>query len=141
MGADSIADAARALASEADRAGVTLALSSDDSGKLRELLRLVGADHLRANLEPAGLVAAGEDPLAIAEALGESIGQFTAADAIRAGRQVRPVELEQGQVPLKELLAQLREQGFDGPTVVDVRDLANAAQGAVRAAEVLRRLL
>jgi len=140
LSAETMAGAARVLASEADRAGVTLALSSESGKELQTLLAAVAAEHFRANLDPAGLVAAGADALAVAAELGERIGQFTAADAIRAGRQCRAVELDEGQVPLRELVEQLREQGFTGPTVVDVRDLGNAAVGARRAAEVLRGL-
>ena len=70
------------------------------------------------------------------------IGQLTASDAIRSGRGggVRAVPLGEGQLPLRELAEMLREQGFDGPWVVDVRDLGDAAAGARQAAEVLRKL-
>ena len=138
---DTIAAATRLLASEADKAGITLALSSDSPTRLQELLNLLAAPHLRANLEPASLLAAGDDPVAIAAALGNRIGQFTAADAIKAGRQLRAVELDQGQVPLADLFLQLKAQHFMGPTVVDLRDLPNTPQAAYRAAEVLRRVM
>jgi sugar phosphate isomerase/epimerase len=54
---------------------------------------------------------------------------------------VRAAVLGEGQLPLRELVAMLREQGFDGPWVVDVRELGDGAGAARRAAEVLRGVM
>ena len=97
-------------------------------------------ERARVNLDAAGLIGAGEDPLTVAEEMAGVIGEVTAADAIRAGQALRATFLGEGQVPLPELMEILQEQGFHGPMVVDVRDLPDAAAGARHAAEVLRRL-
>jgi sugar phosphate isomerase/epimerase len=129
----------RELAQEADAAGVTLALSADAAAPLEELLKTVNADHARANLDAARLIAAGNDPLHVAESLAPRLGQFTAADAVRAGNTLRSAYLGEGQLPLVEMLEVLDNIGFQGPSVVDVRDLADPAAGARHAAEVLRK--
>jgi len=47
---------------------------------------------------------------------------------------VRAAWLGEGQLPLPELVGLLREQGFAGPWVVDVRGLGDGAGAARRAA-------
>ncbi|HVX84115.1 MAG TPA: sugar phosphate isomerase/epimerase family protein [Phycisphaerae bacterium] len=131
--------ALRELAGHADAAGVTLALGAETAGSLEKLLAQVNFDRARANLDTARMIAAGEDPLPIAEALAARVGQFTAGDAVRAGKSTRSAFLGEGQLPLVELLEILGDIGFHGPTVVDVRDLADAAGGARHAAAVLEK--
>lgn len=138
---DTLQSAARLLAAEADRAGVTLALSADATPQLRDLLTAVAYDQARANLHTAGSIASGEDPLKAAELLAGSLAEVTLGDAIRAGQAARLVELGEGQLPLSDLLAHLREQDFHGPMVVDVRELPRNADAARHAAETLRRAL
>ena len=133
--------AARVLAAEADKAGILLALSGDSTAKLQELLENVRAPMLRMNLEPGRVVAGGGNILETAGKAGAWLAEVTAADVIRAGRQVRAAEMGEGQVPWEELLELLREQDFQGPLVVDVRDLPQGPQAAAHAAEMLRRLM
>lgn len=136
-----IVTALRELAEQADRHGVMLALTADIPAKLRGLLDQVGFDQARINYAPAQVIAAGADPLQTLETLAGRIAQLTAADAIKAGRQLRAAELGAGQVPWRELFELLRAQDFRGPTVVDVRDLPSAPDAATHAAAVLRKLL
>jgi sugar phosphate isomerase/epimerase len=132
--------ALRDLAQQADAAGLTLALSSaTGSQALGRVIKAVDFERARVNLEGAGLIGAGEDALAAAELLAGNIGQMTVSDAIRAGKAVRIAMLGEGQLPLRELAALLREQGFTGPWVVDPRDVG--VEGAQRAARVLRGLM
>ncbi|HVS73482.1 MAG TPA: sugar phosphate isomerase/epimerase family protein [Phycisphaerae bacterium] len=131
--------ALREIAGRADAAGVTLALAADAAASLEALLRQVNFERARANLDTGRMIAAGEDPLPIAEALAARLGQFTAADAVRAGKSMRAAFLGEGQLPLVELLEILEDIGFRGPTVVDVRDLAEGAEGARHAARVLEK--
>lgn len=133
--------AAKIIAQEADRAGITVAFSADETAGLATLLKAVAFEYAKANFESARAIGAGADPIAAAETLAGMIAQFTAADAVRAGKSVRMVELGQGQVALGELLAALRDMDFAGPVVVDVRHLSNAILGAEHAAAILRPLL
>jgi sugar phosphate isomerase/epimerase len=90
---------------------------------------------------PAGAIAAGEDLAKVIESLAKSPGAMTASDAIKAGKQLRLVTLGEGQVPWAEVFEILRERDFHGPTIVDVRDLANSPAAAMEAAAYLRRFL
>jgi sugar phosphate isomerase/epimerase len=120
---------------------VALTVGGEGIDRLGMLLKRVDYDRARINLDGARIIGSAEDPLKIAEDFAGRIGQLTAADAVRSGRSLRATMLGEGQLPLNELLALLREQGFSGPMVVDVRDLPDGAAGAVHAAEVLRRAL
>lgn len=133
--------AIRELAQHADAAGLNLALGSDSVLPLAGILKRVDYDRARINLNPARLLAGGQDILKDAEAMAGLIGQLTAADAVRAGANVRATFLGEGQLPLPELMEILQEQGFQGPTIVDVRDLPDPSGGARHAAEVLEKLL
>jgi sugar phosphate isomerase/epimerase len=136
-----LVSALRELAQQADAAGLTLAVGAEGTEKLASLLKRVDYDKARINLDSARAIAGGEDPLKLAETWGGLLGQFTAADAVRSGRSVRAAMLGEGQLPLSDLMEILREHGYRGPLVVDVRDLPDAAAGAGHAAEVLRKLL
>ncbi len=105
------------------------------------ILKQVDYDRARINLDPARLLAAGEDILKDTESLAGLIGQLTAADAIRAGSTTRPTFLGEGQLPLPELLEILHEQGFQGPTIVDLHNLPDPTAAAHHAAKVLEKLL
>ncbi|MGN6366988.1 MAG: sugar phosphate isomerase/epimerase family protein [Phycisphaerae bacterium] len=139
--ADTLVSAIRELAQHADAAGLTLAIGSDSSDILAGLLKRVDYDRARSNLDTARIIAAGEDPLKVAENLADSIGQLTAADAVRAGNNLRATFLGEGQLPLPDLLEILQEIGFHGPTIVDPRDLSDPATAATHAAQVLAKLL
>ncbi len=138
---DTVVSAIRELAQHADSAGLTLAISSDSSDILAGILKRVDYDRARVNFDTARIIAAGEDPLKVAENLGDAIGQLTAADAVRAGSSVRTTYLGEGQLPLPDLLEILQELNFRGPMIVDPRDLPDPATGAHHAAEVLAKLL
>jgi sugar phosphate isomerase/epimerase len=138
---DTVVSAIRELAQHADAAGLTLAIGSDSLDILAGILKRVDYDRARVNFDTARIIAAGEDPLKVAENLADAIGQLTAADAVRAGSSVRATYLGEGQLPLPELMEILQELNFRGPTIVDPRDLPDAAKGARHAAEVLAKLL
>lgn len=134
--------ALRELAQQADSSGLTLALAAEGGAEsLGRIVKAVDFERARINLDAGRAIGEGEDLLAGAEWAAGHIGQFTVADVIKSGRGVRAVPLGEGQLPLRELAALLREQGFQGPWVVDVRDLADGTTGARRAAEVLRKIL
>jgi len=136
-----ILSAARELANEADKAGLTLALNAEDLGGLSKLLDSLAFDHARAHFDPASVMGAGEDPEAAAQRLLGRIGQMTADDAIGGARGTsQRVELGQGHVPVRELLAMLESTGFRGPVIVDVRHLPNAPHAAQAAADYLRQM-
>jgi sugar phosphate isomerase/epimerase len=137
-----IVAALRELAQHADAAGLTLAVSAGGGGEaLARVLKAVDFERAKVNLEGAGIIGAGEDVLKTAELLAGQVGQMTASDAIKSGRGMRTTMLGEGQLPLRELAAMLWEQGFRGPWVVDVRDLAEGPKAAERAADVLRGLM
>jgi sugar phosphate isomerase/epimerase len=136
--------ALRELSRLAERAGVRLAVTGDSNENLAEMLRRVDAGPLAVHFSPAGAIGAGEDPLAAVAGIldkGGIIGAMTAADAIRAGRQLRLVELGDGQVAWKELFETLRQREFFGPTIVDVRELADGVHAARNAAALLRNVM
>lgn len=133
--------ALRDLSQRADAAGIALALGADSTEKLASLLKNVDFDRARMDLSGARLIGAGVDPLQIARDYAGHIGQFSATDAVRAGHSLRLVELGAGQLPLAEMLELLHEQGFAGPTVVDIRGTGDPDTAARHAAEVLRRAL
>ena len=134
--------ALRELAQQADASGLTLALSAGGGMEaLARVLKAVDFPRAKVNLEGAGLIGAGEDVLKAAEWMAGSVGQMTASDAIRAGRGVRVAMLGEGQLPLRKLAELLREQGFVGPWVVDVRELGDGVGAARHAAEVLRGVM
>ncbi len=137
----SLISALRELAQQADAAGLNLALGADVTGKLATLLHAVDFDQARIHFDGAKQIAAGENPLTLASDYAGHIGQFTASDALRAGNALRIVELGQGQLPLAQILHTLQEQNFRGPTIIDVRDIANPQAAAVHAADALRRAL
>jgi sugar phosphate isomerase/epimerase len=142
-----LVSALRELAQQADAAGLTLALGAEGTESLAGLLKQVDYERARVNLDTARAIAAGEDPLEVAELLasgaGHGVGQVTAADAVRAGKTVRAAFLGEGQLPLTDFLEILEEGGRGGhvPLVVDVRDLPDPAAGAAHAAAVLRKAL
>jgi sugar phosphate isomerase/epimerase len=138
---DTVVAAIRELAQHADAAGLTMALAADGAMALAGLLKQVDYEGAKINLDGARLIGEGEDALKAAEFLEGHVGQLTAADAIRSGHTTRAVFLGEGQLALPELWDILREQGFRGPLVVDVRDLPDAAAGARHAAKVLERIL
>jgi len=131
--------AARHIVEEADNAGIQIAFGAATSAALADLLAQVNYDRARGQMETSRAIAAGEDPAAIIHQLHGRLAQVTLADAIRAGSQVRTVELGQGQLALPDLLAALRDHEFTGPLVVDVRDLPDGPRGAQHAADVLRQ--
>ncbi len=133
--------ALRELAQAADASGITLALGADSAIGLARIVKAVDFDGAKMDLDGAREIAAAEDPLRFAGDFGGRIGQFTAADAVRSGASMRSVMLGEGQLPLSELYGILREHGFAGPLVVDVRDLPDKAQAVEHAAAVLRRIL
>jgi sugar phosphate isomerase/epimerase len=136
---ETVVAALRELAQQADAAGLTLALSAGGGIEaLARVLKAVDFERAQVNLDGAGLIGAGEDVLAAADLLAGAVGQLTASDAVKSGRGVRAAVLGEGQLPVRELVALLHAQGFAGPWVVDVRDLADGAAAARRAAEVLR---
>jgi sugar phosphate isomerase/epimerase len=137
----SVVSALRELAQQADASGLTLALSAEGAEVFARVLKGVDFDRAKVNLDGARLIGAGEDALKVAEGFHGEIGQFTADDAIRAGSKVRATLLGEGQLPLDALMEMLREQGFNGPLVVDVRDLPDGIAGAQHAAAVLARIL
>ena len=134
-----LVSALRELAQQADAAGVTLALGADSTPGLAKLLKAVDFEGAKMNLEGAREIGSAEDPLKMAEEYGGMMAQFTASDAVRSGAALRRVMLGEGQLPLVELREILEEHGFDGPWVVDVRDLPAGA--AEHAAGVIRRML
>ena len=95
---------------------------------LARVLKAVDFERARMNLDGAGLIGAGEDVLKAAEWMA-GCGWADDGDGCRAGRAGRSGRrmLGEGQLPLRELMELLREQGFAGPWVVDVRDLADGA--------------
>jgi sugar phosphate isomerase/epimerase len=134
--------ALRELAQQADASGLTLALAAEGGVEaLARIIKAVDFDRARINLDAARAIGEGENLLSGAEWAAGRIGQFTAADAIKSGRGVRAVPLGEGQLPLRELAGLLRDHGFQGPWVVDVRDLADGADAARRAAALLRKFL
>jgi len=136
-----VISALRELAQQADAAGLTLALSAEGAEAFARILKGVDFDRAKVNLDGARLIGAGEDALKVAEEFHGEIGQFTADDAVRAGSKVRAALLGEGQLPLEALMEILREQGFSGPLVVDVRDLPDGIAGARHAAAVLAGIL
>ena len=140
MPTSTLVAAIRELAQHADAAGLNLALGSDSALPLAVILKQVDYDRARINLDPARLLAAGEDILKDTESLAGLIGQLTAADAVRAGATTRPTLLGEGQLPLHQLLELLHEQGFQGPTIVDLHNLPDPAAAAHHAAKVLGKL-
>jgi sugar phosphate isomerase/epimerase len=136
--ASSLLAATRELAEHAGRAGVILALGSDRSERLRDLLAQLASQDVRANASPARAVAGGEDAVLAMARLAGLVGQMTVADAVRAGSSVRAVPLGEGQVAWPEVWRALRDQDFRGPIVVDVRDLPDGPSAARGAADTLR---
>jgi len=140
-----IAAALRELAQHADAGGLSLAVGSETFSLLPALLKSVDYGPAKAHMDTARLIAESADPLKMAEEAGAndyaSIGQLTAADAIRAGSSLRAAPLGEGQVPFQQLLHILHEQNFSGPTVVDLRDLSNPSESAEHAARILGPLL
>jgi sugar phosphate isomerase/epimerase len=138
---EAVCAAAATIAEDADRAGITVAFGADDAAKLADLLKTVACDRARANLDTARQIGSGLDPAAFIEQFRGSIGQVTLADSVRAGARTRIVELGHGQLALPQLLDALRQADFNGPLVVDVRDLPDAIHAAANAAKILRAIL
>ena len=140
-GESSVMAALKELAQEADAGGIALAVGAESLEKLGLVLAKVGYDGAKLNVLPAQGIAAGEDVVRQLELAAGRVGQFTAADAVKVGRSVRAAELGEGQVPWEEIIEMLRAQDFQGPMVVDVRELGEPGQAAEHAARVLRKLL
>ena len=132
--------AARMIAEEADRAGLNVAFGADGAEQLGALIRHLDCPRALANLETARTLGAGADPVRVLDDWRGAVSLVTLADAIRAGAQVRQVELGQGQLALVEFITALRAREVLAPLVVDVRDLADGIHAAHTAAAVLRAL-
>jgi sugar phosphate isomerase/epimerase len=127
-----------ALAEQADRVGIQLALSSSAVAPLARILAVINAPWVQANLDTLRLLGAGDNLESALPTLAGRIGLWTCADAVRSGNALRPVELGCGQAQPEKILSALREIDFHGPIVADVRDLSNPAAAATRAATFLR---
>ena len=130
--------AVQSLASEADRAGLKLCLSSSSIDFLLALFGRLGASHLRANLDTARLALDGPTLLQAADRLGPWVGMWTLSDGTNTGKSFRPMPLGQGYLPIAEILVRTTGLNWPGELLVGVRDLPNPQQAARAAAYVLR---
>jgi len=137
---DTMLGALRELAQLADASGVSLALSDESGGRdLPAILKALDFPQARLHLDTARTIGAGQDVLQTAESLAPYLGAVTLADALRRGSTVQSEPLGEGQLPLRELVAFLKEGGLwqGSPMIVDVRELRDPKSAAERAAQLL----
>ncbi len=132
-------DVKAALVAAAEGYGVTLAIHAEDQLEALEVwLKEVNQPCLGAALDPASVIAAGDDPVATAQKLGEHLRVGRLSDEQAEGRLRCPVG--QGELNLQEYrmtldLATGRGTGGagGGPVVLDLRGLENPIAAATTA--------
>jgi sugar phosphate isomerase/epimerase len=141
---ETLVEALTALAMQANRHGVQLALQcptvhpADFKSLLEELPEgLVGAD-----LSPADLILNGQDPRRYAETLGPRILHTFANDAVRGlgGAAGNDVELGRGTADFPELLGILEEYDYRNWITVQRRSARRPAEDIADAIHFLRSL-
>lgn len=86
---------------------------------MRGLLVDVGSPSVQLTYDPAGLFMAGVDPVSAAQSLHDAIGHIHVRDAVveadeEGNRNVREVAVGQGQTPLRECMACIAENDYEG---------------------------
>jgi L-ribulose-5-phosphate 3-epimerase len=140
----------RALAPEAEAAGVVIAIEHTlPAAETVALIDSVGSPNVATYWDMANGIALGYDPLDAIRALGPRIVQVHAkefvADDGPPGTRERPrfdrlnaAPLGQGGVPLPAVLAALRAIGYDGWVVLETGTFGDHAASARAALEALR---
>ena len=132
------------LAREGNRLGVRFAslCGQNTPAELATLLAKLPEGTVAAALDPAGLVAEGQDVAGAIEQLGPYIDYVVAGDAVRefgSGRSV-PVELGRGSVEWPEVMALLDAYGYQGWATVDLPGASDPETVYGNAVAFLRQL-
>ena len=148
--ARAICDNLRAAADYAAPLGVIVAAESHDdwvrSAALAEILAAVPHPALRALWDFGNAFAAGEDPAEGLRMLGPRLGYVHVKDGVLQDGHWRLTQLGQGQVPLKNVLADLLAMGYTSGLTVEWErawhpELEPAETALPAALSVLRQLL
>lgn len=137
-------EALTALSVFGERIGVRLAIQTADASP-PELLRLIQAlppESTGIDLQPTGLITAGQSPREAVEVLGPHVLHVHACDAVRdvATRSAIEVELGRGAADFPETLGQLTEFDYRGWVTIERRDSANPIPEIENAVQFLRSL-
>ena len=112
-----LTDALEDLARHGNHVGVTVALTvaTEEPARLAALLGSIRTGAIGVDLDPAGVLLAGRNPIAAFRALHQSVMHIQARDAQRdvdgAGRET---QFGRGEVDWRELLALSAEAGYTG---------------------------
>lgn len=140
----------RALAPEAEAAGVVLAIEHTlPAAESAALLDSVGSPFVATYWDMANGVALGYDPLAEIAQLGRRIAQVHAKEWVRddgpAPSRERPrydrinaAPFGQGDVPVRGIMGALRQVGYDGWIVLETGAFGDPGESARAAMELLR---
>lgn len=129
---DMTEDALGAIVESADGYSVPIAVHAEDQlDKLEEWIARVDARFLGCALDPAALLARGQDPTAIAQRWGSRLKVARLSDLSTADTTRRPVGQGDLDVVGYRVAVDLATKRV-GPVVLDLRGCDNALQAAVR---------
>lgn len=133
-----------AVAAHGDRVGARLAIATGVVGgnELASFLARFGEAGLGVNLNPARLLAAGQNPVHTVQSLGDSILHVHANDAVRdlSSGGVTEVALGRGSVDFPELLATLQQYEYRGWITIERQGSVNSEREVGDAVAYLREV-
>jgi sugar phosphate isomerase/epimerase len=131
------------VGSRADRYGVTIAFRSElaSFAALERALNEAACPWFGVDLDPVAILRDAWPMDEFFSCFGELIRHFRARDAARgADRRTRPALIGKGSVNWGELLANLREGGYQGWLTIDSLELETRAAAAQMGLEYVRKL-
>ncbi len=137
--AGDVVEIVRTITVQADRTGITCALSCGQTAWLLKLLSSIDAPCLAANLDSLRILAAGGSPPDSAEALAGRIGLWTCADGIRSSSGFQITPLGAGRGAGARVVEILNDQDFTGPIIIDVRDFPDPFHAAANGIAQLKQ--
>jgi sugar phosphate isomerase/epimerase len=139
-----LVEALTALATQANRHGVQLALQCPTAhpADLKALIEELPEGLVGADLSPADLILNAQDPRDYAETLGPDVLHVFANDAVRGlgGAAGNDVELGRGTADFPELLGLLEEHNYRGWITVERRNSRRPAEDIASTIQFLRSL-
>ncbi len=117
--------------------------SYDSAERLAAVIKTVDCPLIRIGLDPAAMLMAGLNPMAILQQLGPQVSLIHMRDAVpgvpdRPGQETR---LGDGEVDLRGLVSALSDWEYSGPLILRRTDSASPVSDLASAREFLRKML
>ncbi|HHV53977.1 MAG TPA: sugar phosphate isomerase/epimerase [Firmicutes bacterium] len=154
-----IVEGLRAASRYAARRGIVLALENHGlfagrSEQVEEILDQVGSPALMANLDTANFLLVDDDPLAATRRLASRTGNVHLKDfrevapddqgpaySSRSGKRFKGTIAGQGQVPIREIVAELKKAGYRGALSIEFEGREEPKAGTMESLRALERLV